>query len=54
MHHPASAALRPEFANAQRRQEAPPHGCHAEETDCILQEIPRLDIRPVEIGHVFG
>ena len=38
MHHPASAALRPEFANAPRRQEAPPHGCHAEETDCILKK----------------
>ena len=54
MHHPASAALRPEFAHALRHQEAPPHACHEEETDLILQEIQRLDIRPVEIGHVFG
>ena len=38
MHHPASAALRPEFVNAPRRQEAPPHGCRAEEMDCIWKK----------------
>ena len=54
MQHPASAALKPEYANVPRHQDTPPHGCHAKETDCILQEIPRLDIRPVEIGRVFG
>ena len=54
MHHPTSAALRPEFVHEPLHQEAPPHACHEEETDLILQEIPRLDIRPVEIGHVFG
>ena len=37
MHHPELAALRPESVNVPRRQEAPPHGCHAEEIDCILQ-----------------